>query len=703
MAQARLWLWGLIPLAVLSLVASWWNVGAMEADISGRTAPILRSYGWGDSDYTVRGRDLTVTGPAYEFADASGTSQPSWIEEVGSTRGVRLVRDRLQPLPEGLPYAILASKQGDSLLLSGNVPRPQVRDDILAEIRKAGVTPQDRTTFAKGAPAEIGSAAGLVFGQLAALTDGSASVTGDKIAITGTAPDEKTSGAIRAALDRLPAGFTPGEINIDVPTVDFIAIKDAVSLTLTLRGVLPDEATRNALLDAAKERFEGLKVVDETALRGVATPSGFSTTALAALGSLARLTYGKLELHGSEIALSGTAPDANTSNALESALKALPAGFTLGALKIDVPSFDLTATKDAAAKTLTLSGIVPDEAAHRAILDASQRLFEGARVVDQTTNQALIAPPGFSVPVLVALRSLARLTDGKLTVTGSTIALSGKSADRNANDAIRGAFGDLPAGFKLGDLKIDGPSYEFTASKDPAAGTLTLQGLLPDESTRQSLLGAARNLFFRERVVDQTALDAKGAPNGFATTALEAIRVLSRLDAGKLTLGDGGVKLTGTTFYPRAADDIRTAFAALSGPLRGSAEILPTTAGAPVESAECQSLLNDLLGRGHILFETGSAQIDRASAGLLDSIVGTALRCPSSKFEIGGHTDSAGRVKSNIDLSQRRAEAVASYLEKAGIEQTKIEAVGYGSKKPIASNGTEEGKSRNRRIEILVK
>lgn len=703
MAQARRWLWGLIPLAALWLTVSSMTMSTTEADISGRVAPVLRSYGWTGDDYAVDGRDVKITGPAYEFPSTAGASRSPWMDVVGSTTGVRLVRDRVQALVEARPYAIEASKRRDDVVLSGSVPHPQVRDEILAELNKRGVTLQDRTSFARGAREGLASAASLVVGQLAGLADGNASVNDDTISITGTVPDKRTSDAILSALNKLPAGFKLGDVKLDVPPLDFSAIKDASALTLTLSGDLPDEATRGAVLGVARERFDGARVIDRSVIRAVDVPDGFSAMVADAMHSLARLSDGTLALHGSGVTLSGTAPDAATSDAIRNAMGSLPAGFTLGTSKIEVPSLDLTATKDPVTKTLTLSGVFPDEATRHAILEAAQQLFGNARIVDQTTRQALTTPRGFSVSALVALRSLASLTEGKLTVIGSDIKLSGKAPDRNASGAIRSALENLPAGFKLGVLTIEGPPYEFTATKDSAAGTLTLEGVLPDEETRRSVLEAARNLFFREHVVDRTALDAHGAPSGFSTTALETVRALSRLDAGKVTLGESGARMTGTTFYPRAADDIRTSFAALGGPLKGSAEISSAEAGAPVESAECQTLLNDLLGRGRILFETASARIDRGSAGVLDSIVGTALRCPSSTFEIGGHTDSKGQSRANADLSRRRAEAVARYLADAGIKQAKLKAVGYGSRNPIVSNDTEEDRARNRRIEILVK
>jgi len=79
------------------------------------------------------------------------------------------------------------------------------------------------------------------------------------------------------------------------------------------------------------------------------------------------------------------------------------------------------------------------------------------------------------------------------------------------------------------------------------------------------------------------------------------------------------------------------------------------------------------------------------------------MRCPDALIEISGHTDSVGSDDTNLQLSRRRAEAVSDYLKRAGVGAERMTAVGYGKTRPIASNDSEEGRARNRRIEFDVK
>jgi len=71
--------------------------------------------------------------------------------------------------------------------------------------------------------------------------------------------------------------------------------------------------------------------------------------------------------------------------------------------------------------------------------------------------------------------------------------------------------------------------------------------------------------------------------------------------------------------------------------------------------------------------------------------------------ELAGYTDSIGSVGYNIGLSQRRAEAVKQYLvAERGIDAGRIQAKGYGKLNPVASNDTDEGRERNRRVELHI-
>ncbi len=105
-----------------------------------------------------------------------------------------------------------------------------------------------------------------------------------------------------------------------------------------------------------------------------------------------------------------------------------------------------------------------------------------------------------------------------------------------------------------------------------------------------------------------------------------------------------------------------------------------------------------------ILFNSGKASIKEESYNVLGDIVTILNEYPDAKFDVEGHTDSAGSNTSNQRLSEERANEVKVYLINKGIDPAKLFAKGYGEDRPIASNATRAGRAQNRRVEInLVK
>lgn len=103
-----------------------------------------------------------------------------------------------------------------------------------------------------------------------------------------------------------------------------------------------------------------------------------------------------------------------------------------------------------------------------------------------------------------------------------------------------------------------------------------------------------------------------------------------------------------------------------------------------------------------IYFDTDSAILKPASAGVIKEISTALYKHPDMKLEIDGYTDSTGNAAHNLDLSKRRAEAVRSVLvSQFGIDQSRLTAKGYGDAHPIASNDTAVGRAQNRRVEFV--
>lgn len=120
----------------------------------------------------------------------------------------------------------------------------------------------------------------------------------------------------------------------------------------------------------------------------------------------------------------------------------------------------------------------------------------------------------------------------------------------------------------------------------------------------------------------------------------------------------------------------------------------------PLEPALAGSSANETLN--NLFFETGRYDLADKSRTELDRLAAFLQANPALKVEIAGHTDDKGDAAANLLLSQKRAQAVVTYLTKAGVEAARIRAVGYGKAHPLVPNTSDENRRQNRRIEWRV-
>ena len=106
--------------------------------------------------------------------------------------------------------------------------------------------------------------------------------------------------------------------------------------------------------------------------------------------------------------------------------------------------------------------------------------------------------------------------------------------------------------------------------------------------------------------------------------------------------------------------------------------------------------------KGDVTFDTNSAIVRPGLYSEIDRIANVLIKYPDTVIQVEGHTDSRGSESYNMDLSSRRAEAVKNLLVQKGVEPSRILTIAYGESKPIASNDSDYGRAKNRRVEIKV-
>ena len=105
---------------------------------------------------------------------------------------------------------------------------------------------------------------------------------------------------------------------------------------------------------------------------------------------------------------------------------------------------------------------------------------------------------------------------------------------------------------------------------------------------------------------------------------------------------------------------------------------------------------------GSVLFASAKSTLLPQARSRLDQVTEVLLTTPDRNLTIEGHTDSQGSDGYNMDLSQRRADSVRSYLVEKGYKSNRIQSHGLGEGQPVADNGSAEGRANNRRVEIII-
>lgn len=110
-----------------------------------------------------------------------------------------------------------------------------------------------------------------------------------------------------------------------------------------------------------------------------------------------------------------------------------------------------------------------------------------------------------------------------------------------------------------------------------------------------------------------------------------------------------------------------------------------------------------LIMPGNVTFATDSYDVSGSFYPVLDSVAIVLKEFNETSINVSGYTDSTGSDMYNQELSERRANSVASYLVRAGVMHGRIQARGFGERYPVASNDNEMGRAQNRRVEISIR
>ena len=274
-------------------------------------------------------------------------------------------------------------------------------------------------------------------------------------------------------------------------------------------------------------------------------------------------------------------------------------------------------------------------------------------------------------------------------------------------------------------------------------GMLILRGSLPSETSKAAILQRAQELYGATpgNVVDELAVDPRVGPVAWADNVSQVLPVFGHMtERGSIIIDGRTIVVSGQVGGNRdkaivlrdiapltqagleLEDRILTGSSTASLSPKASSTKAPSLAAAPppkalsllkapspttpslaeIPSPLLQKKLDEILARSSIEFESNSTRMTPRSLTTLDQLIDQLRHAPRTAIEIGGHTDKYGKPDYNLQLSQRRADAVRRYFTKHGLPK-QFTAVGYGASQPLSMAENRTGLQRNRRIELRVK
>lgn len=193
------------------------------------------------------------------------------------------------------------------------------------------------------------------------------------------------------------------------------------------------------------------------------------------------------------------------------------------------------------------------------------------------------------------------------------------------------------------------------------------------------------------------------------TARLAQLRASAKADDARVAAGQAERDQIQLAARAREAEKARTAAAQaasardLAAAARDQAAEKAARLQAEVDALKAKPTDRGLvLTLGDVLFDTGKAELNSGATRKLDQLAQFLADHPDRRLQIDGFTDSVGTDSYNLDLSQRRANAVKSALQARGIDATRITTQGYGKEFPVASNADSGGRQLNRRVEVVI-
>lgn len=246
-------------------------------------------------------------------------------------------------------------------------------------------------------------------------------------------------------------------------------------------------------------------------------------------------------------------------------------------------------------------------------------------------------------------------------------------------------------------LSVGSLFYTVQAATTDSNTPVVIKGVVPSVSDKAELLEKLKAQYPNRIVRDEIEVRSNiSIPTNWQEISTAII------DSDITTIRQGRIDINGTSIGLYGKVDSLEQKQAIQNRIHSRLTDLYQLDNQLVVTQGEQKLIDDTLGNRIVEFESGSANLTPKGLGILDDMANAIKDVGDKPITITGHTDNTGDPSANLLLSNQRAEAVKQYLIGRGIDASRLTTVGKGDTDPIASNDTQEGKTRNRRIEFTL-
>lgn len=594
-----------------------------------------------------------ISNDKFSVSGVASTSE-EYVEAKRELRslppGLKLASERIAA-PKVKPFVWSAEWKGSELVLAGFAPSERLREEVIADAKRRfpGKRVNDqKLLIAEGAPQDWQKATAVALEQLARLVNGRAQLTDTALVFNGEAIEEATAEAVsRFVVSQVPAGYRTSEkVSFQKPRVPKVSPYTTAAWltgkTLILTGHYPSEEAHQKVIAAAKRMIASVSIDDRTKIAS-GEPPGWLQCLEAGLVALSRVGNGRYEMTDKQAVFTATATTEALANEVRGDMRAVQstcaAEARVSVLELPEPELNWSATWSGS--EIVLDGEVPDKRVQETLLADARKLAPGSRIVDRMR----VTPGKWETWERVARHGLAsalKLTKGEARISGKSLRVTGEAA-----------------------------SYDIADSIDESMESVIPRGYLASEAVT---VRAGRTRFQEtEEQIEQWWKRRQSEPPKPPQTAVAP---------------------------PPPPPPVAPTPPPPAPPV---VVVAPPAPPKKTEADVCQALLATTAKEGVIRFEKRKANLDPASFPTLNKLSDVMKQCARVVVDIEGHTDSDGSERRNEELSQERAAAVVAYLVNRGIKLDRLNAVGYGARRPVAANDTDENKAKNRRIEFTVK